>query len=131
MKSCEFINDDDITTTKSSTAKLWSYLIPICNEATWIPLLHKSPVNQLFVLQLVYANNEENIAILHNWSFVMENPPITGGFPPQRASNTPYQVSAKAAQYIRALSGLCISYDGSEWRNAADGHPGFFFTDRD
>ena len=42
---------------------------------------------QLFFQQIVWANNKESIKALHYWPLFEENPPVTSGFPSQRASN--------------------------------------------
>ena len=65
------------------------------NDITWVSWHLKSPAIWLFVQQSVQTNNKDNIKLPFYWSFacgihwslVDENPQITGGFVPQRASN--------------------------------------------
>ena len=46
-----------------------------------------SSLTRLFVLQLVQANNEENVKALHYWAIYKGNPLVTSGFPVHRTGD--------------------------------------------
>ena len=48
---------------------------------------HGVSIHRLFVQQFVQANNKVNIKAPRDCFFVRDNPPVTGGFLSQRASN--------------------------------------------
>ena len=57
------------------------------SDVTWASLHLKPLAAQLFVQKLVWVNTKDNVKAPHSWLFFEGNPPVTVGFPSQRASN--------------------------------------------
>ena len=57
------------------------------SDVTWLSWHLKSPAVWQFVQKFIQANKNDNTESPHNWTLCVRNPPVTGGFPPERASD--------------------------------------------
>ena len=77
-----------------------------CSDDMWASWLLKSPVMWLFVLQVIHTLIKEFITASYYWPLLEDNPPLTFGFPSQRASK---------AESISMLTHL--AFELSWWRH--------------
>ena len=75
------------------------------SEVTFRHLI--SPTSQLSVQRHNWANNNDPIKVLHYWPVCAGNPPVTGGFPAQRASNFRKCFHVMASSWEMSFSSPC------------------------